>query len=177
MWTKYIIIRMVLAHIQRKLFWVSYLTCLEPCPVESISRALWLWVLLATMFTGFESLLFFPLGLPQKPCILHQPAHRSGVASRNWSWCCRDDRWHVVWLSWQICGSFTASTPGRRFYYWICVHMKTPCTQALHEDMLSFLYHMFLHPRKLRIYRTQKMLRAFLNNLYVFLCMYVCMYV
>jgi hypothetical protein len=51
--------------------------------VESVSRVLQMWVFLATMFTGHESLRLFSLVLFMRSCALQQPAHCPGVASRN----------------------------------------------------------------------------------------------
>jgi hypothetical protein len=40
-------------------------------------------------------------------------------------------------------------------------HMEYVCTWTLHESEFSFMYHMFLCRRKLRIQRTWKLLRVF----------------
>jgi hypothetical protein len=53
----------------------------DPWPMESISRLLWIWVILATMFTRHESLRLFFLVLPQRLCIPHQPSHCSRLAN------------------------------------------------------------------------------------------------
>jgi len=109
------------------------------CPVESISRALWLWVVLSTMVTRHESLQLFPLGLSQRLYEPLQPENRSGVACTNLNCCWREHRWHVAWHSWQVCGSFTASPLCLRIY-WTCIHMKTTSTQTLHESELSVIF-------------------------------------
>jgi len=82
MWTQHFSSRLVHANVQRMSCPASCVS--QPYPVESISsRALRLWVFLATMFTGLESLRLFPLGLRQRLFVPHQPAHCSGGASGN----------------------------------------------------------------------------------------------
>jgi hypothetical protein len=46
-----------------------------------LNRALRVWVVLATMVTGHESLRLFPLGLPQRSCVPHQSAYCLGGVS------------------------------------------------------------------------------------------------
>jgi len=104
---------------------------------------------------------FFPLGIPHRLCISHQPTCWLGVASGNWSWCRRDHMWHVTWHSWQLCGLFTVSPQGQRISYWTCVHMKTTCIQTLHESERSFMYHMHLYHGELQIHCTSNLLCVF----------------
>jgi hypothetical protein len=73
-----------------------------PCHIESNSRQRRLWVILATMFTGHESLPLFLLGSQKRSCVPHRPTHCAGVAGRNWSCHLRDHGWHVAWKSWQF---------------------------------------------------------------------------
>jgi hypothetical protein len=115
-----------------------------------VLQALRYWVVVATTFTGHESLRLFPLRLPQRSCTPHQPTHCSGVGSGNWIRCWRTQRSHFAWHSWKLCGLFTASPRGRRISIWTCVHMKTTCTQTVHESELPLMYHMLLCPMILR---------------------------
>jgi hypothetical protein len=75
----------------------------------------------------------------------------SGFASGEWSRCQRNHGWHcesqltTLW--------FVYSKPMKS--------KNLTCTQILHESELSFMYHMFLHPTKLWIYHTRRLLCFF----------------
>jgi hypothetical protein len=55
----------------------------EPCPVESISRALRVSVLLVMNYIGHESLQLFSSGLSVSSCVLHHPASCTRTAGGN----------------------------------------------------------------------------------------------
>ena len=93
-------------------------------------RALWVWAVLATKFSGHESLRSLRLGPPQTSRELHQCAHCSGVTSGR---CCFRDYMQHVTLCSRLGGPFMTSLPGWR----ISLHCA-----------LSFLY---LQPNKLAI--------------------------
>jgi len=60
------------------------------CPVESISQALQVWVVLATMFTGHESLVIISFGSTSQTCILFRRCKKKLklLLQRSWVICC-----------------------------------------------------------------------------------------
>jgi len=77
----------------------------------------------------------------------------------------KDSLYHT---NWQLCGLFTASPKGQRISNQTCSH-ETTCSQTLDGSVCSFMYHMVLHHRQLRTYHTKKLLRVFLNTMYLVL--------
>jgi hypothetical protein len=76
--------RMVHAHIQQMLPWISCIRLVTvSCQINNCKRVFQMWVVMVTMFTGHKSPQLFPLELPQRSCVPHQPAECSGVASSN----------------------------------------------------------------------------------------------
>jgi len=113
----------------------------------------WVWVVLTTCLPDTNPSNYFLQGYLKIMCTTQSHTLQIGIASGNWSCCWRDHRWHVAWHSWQLCGSFM-SPWGQRISYWTCIHMKTTCTQTLHESELSFMYNMLLYPRNIQYIKT-----------------------
>jgi len=84
---------------------------------QQISRALEVWVVLATMFTRHDSLKLLPLRLLQRSCVPHQSAHSSEVASRNWSSCWK--RSQVTYVT-NLCFIYSDYTTSKDFILNIC---------------------------------------------------------
>jgi hypothetical protein len=134
-----------------------------------ISRVLWVWMVLATMFTRHESLSLFPLGLPQKSDVLHQPTHCSLLRRYKWKLKLLLKRLQMTcYMTQQTTLWFIHIESTRsKDSCWTCVQMKTTYTETFHESGLSFMYHMLLYHRKLQIYPTSKLLHVFLTTMYI----------